>query len=152
MVHPLGKESVASGDLVVVANWHTVLSRPHDFIRYLTTLKGKNPPDTAWYAPASALPSTVALLAYAGFDLFDLRAVDLETARGSFCLAEGVSRGTLPGPKPAPVRDAPAAISDATTGWRWNGSWPSPGGSSPNRGSVTWSRRGAGQIPTRSLS
>jgi len=97
VVHPLGKESVASGALVVVANWHTVLSRPHDFIRYLTTLKGKIQPDTAWYAPASALPSTVALLAYAGFDLFDLRAVDLETARGSFCLAEGVFPGDLAG-------------------------------------------------------
>jgi archaeosine synthase len=97
VVHPLGKESVASGDLVVVANWHTVLSRPHDFVRYLTTLKGKIPPDTAWYAPASALPSTVALLAYAGFDIFDFRAVDLETARGSFCLAEGIFPGDFAG-------------------------------------------------------
>ena len=58
VVHPLGREPVASGDLVVVANWHTVLSRPHEFIRYLTALKGRIPPDTAWYAPASALPSS----------------------------------------------------------------------------------------------
>ncbi len=90
VVHPLGKEPVVSGNLVVVANWHTVLSRPHDFIRYLSTLKGRLPPDTAWYAPASALPSTAALLVYAGFDLFDHRAVDLETAKGSFCLPEGI--------------------------------------------------------------
>ncbi|MGA2934929.1 MAG: archaeosine synthase subunit alpha [Methanomicrobiales archaeon] len=89
VVHPLGKEPVTSGDLVVVANWHTILARPPDFVSYLAALKGRIPPDTAWYAPASALPSNVALLAYAGFDLFDHRAVDLETARGSFCLAEG---------------------------------------------------------------
>ena len=95
VVHPLGKEPVTSGDLVVVANWHTVLARPPDFVRYLAALKGRLPPDTAWYAPASALPSTTALLVYAGFDLFDHRAVDLETAKGSFCLPEGVFRGDL---------------------------------------------------------
>lgn len=97
VVHPLGKESVASGDLVVVANWHTVLSRPHEFTRYLISLKGRIPPDTAWYAPASVLPCSASLLAYAGFDLFDLRAVDLETSRGSFCLPEGVFPGDLMG-------------------------------------------------------
>ena len=97
VVHPHGKEPVASGDLVAVANWQSVLARPPDFVRYLTALKGRIPPDTAWYAPASALPSTVALLVYAGFDLFDLRAVDLATARGSFCLPEGVFSGEMAG-------------------------------------------------------
>jgi len=95
VVHPLGKEPVNSGDLVVVANWHTVLARPPEFVRYLAALKGRIPPDTAWYAPASALPSTAALLVYAGFDLFDHRAVHLETARDSFCLPEGVFSGDL---------------------------------------------------------
>jgi archaeosine synthase len=97
VVHPLGQEEVASGDLVVVANWHTVLSRPRDLVRYLTLLKERIPPDTAWYAPASALPSTAALLSYAGFDLFDLRAVDLATAEGEFCLPEGVFPGDFSG-------------------------------------------------------
>jgi archaeosine synthase len=95
VVHPLGKEPVTSGDLVVVANWHTVLARPPDFVRFLAALKGRVPPDTAWYAPASALPSTAALLAYTGFDLFDHRAADLETAKGSFCLPEGIFPGEL---------------------------------------------------------
>jgi len=90
VVHPLGEEQVTTGDLVVAGNWHTVLSRPRDFVRYLAALKERVPPDTAWYAPASALPSTVALLVYAGFDLFDYRAVDLAAARGSFCLPEGI--------------------------------------------------------------
>jgi archaeosine synthase len=90
IVHPLGTGEVASGDLVVVANWHTVLSRPRDFVRYLAALKERVPPDTAWYAPASALPSNAALLVYAGFDLFDYTAADLETARGSLSLPEGL--------------------------------------------------------------
>ena len=93
VVHPLGREAVASGGLVVVANWNTVLSRPHDFVRHLVSLKERLPPDTAWFAPGSALPSTAALLVYAGFDLFDLRAVDLATARGESCLPEGVFPG-----------------------------------------------------------
>ena len=95
VVHPLGKEPVTSGDLVVVANWHTTLARPPDFVRFLAALKGRLPPDTAWYAPGSALPTTAALLVYAGFDLFDYRAVDLETAKGSFCLPEGIFPGDL---------------------------------------------------------
>ncbi|HVP24618.1 MAG TPA: archaeosine synthase subunit alpha [Methanomicrobiales archaeon] len=97
VVHPLGEEKGESGDLVVVANWHTALTRPHDFVRYLAALKGRLPPDSAWYAPASALPSNAALLVYAGFDLFDLRGVDLATARGSFCLPEGQFSGDLAG-------------------------------------------------------
>ncbi|HXW99111.1 MAG TPA: archaeosine synthase subunit alpha [Methanomicrobiales archaeon] len=97
VVHPLGREAAGHGDLVVVANWHTALARPHDFIRCLSALKGRIPPDTAWFAPASALPSTAALLAYAGFDLFDYRAVDLQTSRGLFCLPEGVFPGDLAG-------------------------------------------------------
>jgi archaeosine synthase len=97
VVHPLGREEASSGDLVVAANWHTALPRPHDFVRYLAALKGRLPPDTAFYAPASALPSTVSLLVYAGFDLFDHRAVDLETARGSFCLPEGIFPPDLAG-------------------------------------------------------
>jgi archaeosine synthase len=97
VVHPLGEEKGGSGDLVVVANWLTALSRPHDFVRYLAGLKGRLPPDSAWFAPASALPSNAALLVYAGFDLFDLRAVDLATARGSFCLPEGQFSGDLGG-------------------------------------------------------
>jgi archaeosine synthase len=120
VVHPLGEEQVAPGDLVVVANWHTVLSRPRDFVRHLAALKEMVPPDTAWYAPASALPSNAALLVYAGFDLFDCVAADLAAARGSLCLPEGVfpagkaddgiqvPRGPIPGPEgPQPPGTAP---------------------------------------------
>ncbi|MGE5832625.1 MAG: pseudouridine synthase, partial [Methanomicrobiales archaeon] len=97
VVHPLGREEVSPGDLVIVANWQTTLSRPRDFVRYLVSLKGRLPPDTAWYAPASALPSNAALLAYVGFDLFDACAVDLATVRGYFCTPEGILPEDLTG-------------------------------------------------------
>jgi archaeosine synthase alpha-subunit len=89
MIHPLACGHAAHGDCVVVANWHTALLRPADFVRWLTAMKETVPPDTLWYAPAAALPSTVHLLAHAGFDLFDTAAVDLASAQGLFCSAEG---------------------------------------------------------------
>jgi len=89
VVHPLACGHADHGDCVVVANWHTALPRSSDFIRWLTAMKTVVPPDTLWYAPASALPSTVHLLAYAGFDLFDTIAVDLASAQGLFCTPEG---------------------------------------------------------------
>jgi archaeosine synthase len=88
-IHPLACGHAAHGDCVVVANWHTALPRPADFVRWLAAMKVVVPPDTLWYAPASALPSTVHLLAYAGFDLFDTVAADLAAAKGLFCTPEG---------------------------------------------------------------
>ncbi|MDD1660510.1 MAG: archaeosine synthase subunit alpha [Methanomicrobiales archaeon] len=88
-IHPLACGHATHGDCVVVANWHTALPRPADFVRWLTAMKAVVPPDTLWYAPAAGLPSTAHLLAYAGFDLFDTVAVDLATARGLFCTPEG---------------------------------------------------------------
>ena len=88
-IHPQACGHASHGDCVVVANWHTALPRPSDFVRWLTTMKAVVPPDTLWYAPAAALPSTVHLLAHAGFDLFDTIAVDLASARGLFCTPEG---------------------------------------------------------------
>jgi archaeosine synthase len=93
-IHPLACGHAAHGDCVVVASWHTALPRPSDFVRWLTAMKTTVPPDTLWYAPAAALPSTVHLLAYTGFDLFDTTAVDLGSARGLFCTPEGDMRDT----------------------------------------------------------
>lgn len=89
-IHPEGGYFGNHGDCVLVQNWHTALANPAAYVRWLIMLKEKTPPDTTWYAPASALPSTAHLLAYSGFDLFDFRGVDLCTARGLFCLPEGV--------------------------------------------------------------
>ena len=88
-VHPLAEPAAESGDCAMVANWHTALRNPRNYAGWLADLKESVPPDTAWYAPASALPSTACLLVYSGFDLFDYRAVDLASAQKKFCLAEG---------------------------------------------------------------
>ncbi|HOI14214.1 MAG TPA: DUF5591 domain-containing protein [Methanoculleus sp.] len=87
-VHPLAA-SADSGDCVLVANWHTAEKNPRNYAGWLATIKERLPPDTAWYAPAAALPSTACLLVYSGFDLFDYRAVDLASAQKKFCLPEG---------------------------------------------------------------
>ncbi len=88
-VHPVAPTAAASGDCVMAANWQTTLANPRKYVEWLVALKERVVPDTAWYAPAAALPSTAALLIYTGFDLFDYRAVDLATARGVFCTPEG---------------------------------------------------------------
>jgi len=99
VIHPLACGHATHGDCVVVANWHTSVSRPADYVRWLTAMKAAVPPDTLWYAPASALPSTVNLLVFAGFDLFDTIAVDLASAQGLFCTPEGEEPDTGSGPE-----------------------------------------------------
>ena len=88
-VHPALPPEAASGDCIMVANWNTALSNPRNYTEWLVELKEHLPPDTAWYAPGSALPSNVHILCYSGFDLFDFIAVDLKSAQHLFCLPEG---------------------------------------------------------------
>jgi archaeosine synthase len=89
VIHPHLDNTAQSGDCVMVANWHTALENPRNYVNWLISLKEKTPVDTLWYAPASALPSNVHMLAYSGFDLFDFRAVDLKTAQMRLCTPEG---------------------------------------------------------------
>jgi archaeosine synthase len=88
-IHPNLDNRAVSGDCVMVAGWHTAMANPRTYVDWLIGLKEKTPVDTAWYAPASALPSTVAILCYSGFDLFDYMAADLKSAQGRFCTPEG---------------------------------------------------------------
>jgi archaeosine synthase len=88
-IHPMLDNPAHSGDCVMAANWHTAFSNPRNYVDWLIGLKEKTPVDTAWYAPASALPSNLHILCYSGFDLFDFRAVDLRTAQRRFCTPEG---------------------------------------------------------------
>ncbi|MDD1720340.1 MAG: archaeosine synthase subunit alpha [Methanoregulaceae archaeon] len=88
-VHPAVSPGAGHGDVVMIPCWHTALSHPAAYVRWLIALKERVPPDTIWYAPAAALPSTAHLLSYTGFDLFDFRAVELRSAQGIFCLPEG---------------------------------------------------------------
>ena len=88
-VHPSWPEPVPAGAAFLVANWHTALEDPAAYVRYLVALKERLPPDAPWYAPAAALPSNAALLAWTGFDLFDYTGPDLATARNRFLVPEG---------------------------------------------------------------
>lgn len=88
-LHPLHENIAVSGDCVMVPCWHTALDNPRAYVDWLVNLKEKTPVDTAWYAPATALPATVTLLCSCGFDLFDYKAVDLKSAQGIFCTPEG---------------------------------------------------------------
>jgi archaeosine synthase len=97
-LHPaLDRQSASSGDCVMMGGLASALKNPRDYVGWLARLKGQVPPDTAWYAPAVALPSNLHLLCYSGFDLFDFTAVDLETARHRFCLPEGEFQDELLG-------------------------------------------------------
>ncbi len=88
-IHPQIDTTARSGDCVMVAGWHTAMANPRSYAEWLVGLKEKTPSDTAWYAPASALPSTAAILCYSGFDLFDFTAVDLKSVQDRFCTPEG---------------------------------------------------------------
>ena len=88
-VHPADPGPVSPGAALMVANWHTVLADPAAYVRFLVALKERLPPDAPWYAPAAALPSNAALLAWSGFDLFDYMGPDLATARDRFLTTEG---------------------------------------------------------------
>jgi archaeosine synthase len=89
-VHPaLERQAASSGDCVMVPNLNTAIHSPRDYVEWLVRLKQEIPQDTAWYAPASALPSNVQILCYSGFDIFDFTAVDLKTAQHRFCIPEG---------------------------------------------------------------
>ena len=88
-LHPALDNPAVSGDVVMVPNWHTALANPRQYVIWLRALKDKTPPDTLWYAPAAALPSTAHILCYTGFTLFDYTGVDLKSAQGLFCTPEG---------------------------------------------------------------
>jgi archaeosine synthase len=88
-IHPQLENPAASGDCVMIENWHTAFSNPRSYIEWLILLKKKTPVDTAWFAPGTALPSNVAILCYTGFDLFDYAAADLKSAQGIFCTPDG---------------------------------------------------------------
>ncbi|HUH78931.1 MAG TPA: archaeosine synthase subunit alpha [Methanoregula sp.] len=88
-IHPHLPPSAESGDCVMVQNWNTAFFSPRAYVDWLVGLKEKTTPATAWYAPAAALPSSVHILCYSGFDLFDFIAADLKSAQGIFCTPDG---------------------------------------------------------------
>ena len=92
-IHPALDNPSVSGDVVMVAGWHTALANPRQYAVWLKALREKTPPDTLWYAPGAALPSNVHILCYTGFTIFDYTGVDLKSAQGLFCTPEGEFTG-----------------------------------------------------------
>ncbi len=90
MLHPCLSPDTFLAGTVMTPNWHILLQNPRRFLQYLIPQKTQVPPDIAWYLPAAALPSNVAILVCAGYDLFDVTGVDLMSAQGLFCLPEGL--------------------------------------------------------------
>ncbi len=88
-IHPSGVITLPPGTCIMVPCWHTALAHPRRYVEWLAAMKAALPPDTAWYAPAAALPTNAAILCYSGFDIFDFTAVDLRSSQGIFCLPEG---------------------------------------------------------------
>ncbi len=76
------------------------------------------PPDAALYAPGVATPRTVAVLAYAGVDLFDARLARIRGRQGRYLTGEGEYRideagelpGRFPSDPPADAFDRDAAV------------------------------------------
>ena len=87
-VHAKGPVPADTG-IYLFANWNNTLDDSKRFLETYEQLYAKLNPDAARYAPASALPSNVAMLIYCGFDLFDYTAVDLASVQGRFCMPEG---------------------------------------------------------------
>ncbi|HJJ47664.1 MAG TPA: archaeosine synthase subunit alpha [Methanocorpusculum sp.] len=85
-IHPLN--TAGGPGIVMVTNWNNTLEDSKRTVEYLEMLQNA-PVDSARYAPASALPSNVASLIYAGFDVFDYTAVDLASIQGKFCTVDG---------------------------------------------------------------
>ena len=88
-IHPALENTAVQGDVVMAANWHTAFANPRKYVFWLKMLKNTTPPDTLWYAPAAALPSTVNILCYSGFSVFDYIGVDLKSTQDVFCTSEG---------------------------------------------------------------
>jgi archaeosine synthase len=88
-IHPALENTAVNGDIIMAANWHTAFTNPRKYVTWLKALKNTTPPDTLWYAPAAALPSSVHILCYSGFSIFDYTGVDLKSAQNIFCTPEG---------------------------------------------------------------
>ncbi len=89
-IHPAGIFDVPAGGVAMVPCWQSALENPERYVEWLVALKERVAPDTAWYAPGAALPTTVHLLCYSGFDLFDFSGVDLLSVQRKFGLPEGI--------------------------------------------------------------
>jgi archaeosine synthase len=76
-------------EVVALANARAYADNPYTLTQALTTLRANAGPERLLYLPGCGLPQEIALLAYAGVDLFDDAAAVLAARQGSYLTPEG---------------------------------------------------------------
>ena len=82
-------------EVVALANARACVDNPYVLARTLTTARQNAGPERLLYLPGCGLPHEIALLAYAGVDLFDDAAAVLAARQGVYVTPEGPLPGAL---------------------------------------------------------
>jgi archaeosine synthase alpha-subunit len=88
LVDPAGA-SPDDAEVVALATARAFVDNPYALAKAITTARSNVGPDRLLYLPGCGLPQEVALLAYAGVDLFDDAAAVLAARQGSHLTPEG---------------------------------------------------------------
>lgn len=76
-------------EIVALANARAYVDDPYRLAKALTTARANAGPERLLYLPGCGLPQEIALLAYAGVDLFDDAAAVLAARQGTYLTPEG---------------------------------------------------------------
>ncbi len=76
-------------DAYVLSGLAGIRTRPRRLIETIVSVRRRIPPDTALYAPGIATPANVAILSYAGVDLFDRDFAVVAGSEGRYLTREG---------------------------------------------------------------
>lgn len=79
----------AGAEVVALGNARAYVDNPYTMAKALTALRENAGPDRLLYAPGCGLPHEIALLAYAGVDLFDDAPALLAARQGVYLTPEG---------------------------------------------------------------
>ena len=84
-------------EVVALANARAYVDNPYILAKALTTARANAGPERLLYLPGCGLPHEIALLAYAGVDVFDDAAAVLAARQGVYVTPEGPMPGALAG-------------------------------------------------------
>lgn len=88
VLHPF-QDKIVNADLYVLGAARQLEDRPRALVEAVIRIRESTAPDTALYAPALALPENLALLAYAGIDIFDDTRAYMGASMGIYFTAGG---------------------------------------------------------------
>ena len=115
-IDPRGRIPV-SAEVVAMGNARAYADNPYLLAKALTALRENAGPERLLYLPGCGLPQEIALLAYAGVDLFDDAAAVLAARQGAYLTPEG----NLPldavkdGPRPCACPGCASPLLDLVT-------------------------------------